>query len=267
MRWFKHYSDMHEGRTIGELMEKMGHTGLCFFLLQELCAEKLEKPENSDEKLTDAACSFTFRERNVRQKLRISAANLRQLLAICAANGQLSYAFRDELLEIKMPILLDLLTSDSKKARSRRDDVATKPRLDKEEDKDVEKIKKKISKKTKSVPTESPKANAFVAKYCSLFKARWGENPVITKKDAGIASRLSMTLSPEKHDLYLEAYFSMPDAWLAKIKHPLAAFESKLNEVVVYAGSGTFTTNRQANQADDFASNMILLEKVRAGLA
>ena len=110
MKWFKHYSDMHEGRTIGSLMDEMGHMGLCFFLLQELCAEKLERPEESGKTLEEADCLFSFPVRNVRQKLRISLTNLQRLLDICAANGQLSYEFSGKNLEIKMPILLDFLS-------------------------------------------------------------------------------------------------------------------------------------------------------------
>ena len=141
MKWFKHYSDMHGGRTVGNLLEEMGHTGLCFFLLQEICAEKLEK--KVDETLTDADCLFSFLTRNVRQTLRISQVNLARLLAICKANGQLDYKFVGNELEISMPILLDLLDSDSKNSRTRRANAAKQSRL--EEDKELE-LNKEVEK-------------------------------------------------------------------------------------------------------------------------
>lgn len=115
--------------------------------------------------------------------------------------------------------------------------------------------------------TKSQKANAFVGAYCSRFKERWGHNPEILGKDAGIAKRLSKTLTLVKFELYLDSFFQMPDAWLAKQKHPLAAFESKLNEIVAFSNTGNFTTTKQVQQADDMASNMILLQKVREGKA
>lgn len=108
-------------------------------------------------------------------------------------------------------------------------------------------------------------ANEFIAAYCERFKRRWGMNPPIQPKDAGIAGRLAKGLTPERRDLYLDAYFAMPDAALVKAKHPINLFELKLNEVSVFAESGEFTTARQARQADDSATNALLLERVRRG--
>ena len=109
------------------------------------------------------------------------------------------------------------------------------------------------------------KARTFIAAYCEKFKARWDHNPEITKKDSGIAKRVAENLSEEKIGLYLDAYFSMPDSWLVKTKHPVAVFESKLNEIVVYAKSGRFTTMREARNADQAATTMSQLERIRRG--
>lgn len=98
--------------------------------------------------------------------------------------------------------------------------------------------------------SSNSKPQAFIAGYCVRFKSRYGNNPEILGKDAGIAGRLVKGWSQSKIDLYLDAFFSMPDSWLVKTKHPLAAFETKLNEVVVFAKSGEFTTLKQAQQAD-----------------
>lgn len=126
----------------------------------------------------------------------------------------------------------------------------------------------KIPKKSKKDhPSDDHKANAYVAAYCSRFKNRWGHNPEILGKESGIIKRLSKNLSLEKFEIYLDAYFDMPDAFLAKAKHPIGMFETKLNEITVYASTGNFTTNRQVRQADDFASNMILLNEIREGKA
>lgn len=109
------------------------------------------------------------------------------------------------------------------------------------------------------------KVSDFVAAYCDRFKTRWGDSPQILGKDAGIAKRLAKDLSLERFCYLLDAYFQMPDAWLVKIKHPLATFETKLNEVLVFAESGKFTTQREVRQADDMASNYQLLEKIKSG--
>lgn len=269
MRWFKHFSDNHRGKSVQYLLDELGYFGPFFKdTLLEMCAEKLE--QKSDRELTADDCTFTFHRRVVESATRAKRSTVVRALVGGQSANFWSFTEEGEYFKISAPILVDLLEYDQKKSRPRRAQIAPGSRLESEKEKSrVEKsrITKKVIPKKPSGLSDQPKADAFVANYCSLFKARWGENPVITKKDAGIAKRLSMTLSPEKHALYLDAYFSMPDAWLAKIKHPLTAFESKLNEIVVFASSGTFTTNRQANQADDFASNMILLQKVREGKA
>lgn len=117
-----------------------------------------------------------------------------------------------------------------------------------------------------SLSSPPKKAQVFLAKYCELFSTAYKEgHPPITGHDAGIAKRLSQYLSLADIDLFLTAYFQMPDAFLIKAKHPLTVFETRLKEVAVFARSGQFTTQRQASQQDDLASNMMLLQKVRAG--
>lgn len=135
MKWFKHYSDNQRGQSIQALLDEMGHTGLCYYPLVEMCVEKLDPSvERSIEK---GDCLFKFHSRVVRQNLRISPANLRRLLDICAANGLLSFQFSGNSLELSMPILLNLLDSDSKKARQTREKNATKSRLEKEKEKEI----------------------------------------------------------------------------------------------------------------------------------
>ncbi len=72
-------------------------------------------------------------------------------------------------------------------------------------------------------------------------------------------------MSLERFSHLLDAFFQMPDAWLVKVKHPVGAFESKMNEVTVFADSGEFTTQTQARQADGMASNQMLLAKIKRG--
>lgn len=274
MKWFKHYSDMHRGRSINDLLDQLGHTGLCFFLLQEMCAEKLEK---DDQGLTEADCSWTFHTRIVRQNLRISPVNLVRLLDACAMNGLLSFEFSGSSLTISMPILLNLLERNTKRARKTRTTSAQKSPLDKDIDKEEERDKEKelqISKTKRTKQAQEPaiaiaqppsKSNFFIAKYCTLFKNKYGSNPEIDGRTAGIALRVSKNLTEEKINLYLEAFFKMPDSGLVKSKHPLNFFEMKLNEVVVFANSGAFTTQTQARQMDQSASTFDMLQQIREG--
>lgn len=120
------------------------------------------------------------------------------------------------------------------------------------------------------VKTVSPKkkANTFIARYCDLWREKHGggtTSPPIVGKDAGIVSRLAKTLSQEKLETYLVAFFEMPDAYFVKAKHPLELFESRLKEIAAFAESGSFITRKQAAQFDDMTGNMLLLQKVRGG--
>lgn len=180
MKWFKHYSDMHEGETINELFDQLGHKGLAFFLLQEICCEKLQK--NKGEILTKDACLFRFPVRNVRQKLRLSATNLEVLLRICATKGQLSWKLEGKILQIEMPILLDLLDSDTKKARQTRAEAATQAGLDKEIDKDKEEeIEKELKLpsivKSKPSPQDSEQNKLIKQEYINAYRLRYGVDP------------------------------------------------------------------------------------------
>lgn len=111
-------------------------------------------------------------------------------------------------------------------------------------------------------PSDS-KPQAFIAAYCERFKQRWGSNPEIKGKEAGIAGRLAKGWSQEKAELYLDAFFAMPDVWVIKTKHTLAALETKLNEVAVFANSGKFTSNKEAIQADDSLALAAQIQRIR----
>lgn len=109
------------------------------------------------------------------------------------------------------------------------------------------------------------KTQILIALYCTLFKNKYQCSPIISKKDSGIAKRISENLSEEKAKLYLENYFLLPDTWLIKTKHPLASFETKLNEVAVFAQTGNFTTQKQSQELDKSISSLSTLQKIRDG--
>lgn len=109
-------------------------------------------------------------------------------------------------------------------------------------------------------------AKEFIARYCELFKARWKLNPEVRGKQAGVAKRVVKDLPLERALLYLEAFFQMPDAWLVKTKHPLEAFEGKLNEITVYASTGEFTSNLQVRHLEQKGHTLSQLERIERGL-
>lgn len=276
MKWYKHHTDNYRGRSIEELHFQMGHIGIsCYYLITEICAEKLEKIPNKTLETSD--CSFKFSQAFVRRNLRISSTKLEVFLNICSGLGLFSFEFIEKDLHINYPILLELLDSDSKKSRSRREDDAAKQRLDIDKnrieknrlDKDLQKEKTAVAKGPASDKSDALKlkANYLIKKYCELFKLKYSSSPEISGKDAGIAKRIASELSEEKVNLYLEAFFSMPDAWLMKAKHPLHLFETKKNEIVVFANSGKFTSQQNANSLDKSVDFQEKLKAIRSGVA
>lgn len=110
-----------------------------------------------------------------------------------------------------------------------------------------------------------PKNKEFIAAYCERFKSRWGHNPEIFPKHAGIVKSLAKTLTLEKFEFYMDAYFLMPDSWIVKAKHPLEFFQLKFNEIQVFAQSGKFTTLRQSQQNDDAVAVSDQLQRIKEG--
>lgn len=219
MLWFKHYSDMYRGQSIAHLLDELGHTGLCFFLLQEMCAEKLDARAGN---LEESAATFQFHTRVVRQNLRISPANLRRLLGVCAANGLLSFEFSGNSLQIKMPILLNLLDRDAKKARQTRATNAQNMRLDidkeEEEDKEEELEKKKI----KNVPkTQNSKLNAEIwESYKVGYLRRYGVEPVRNASVNAKISQLAKRLGAEAVEV-VNFYMNHPKTFYVGKMHDI----------------------------------------------
>lgn len=84
------------------------------------------------------------------------------------------------------------------------------------------------------------RAAVLIAAYCSAFKSRWGVNPVIAPKDAGIAKRAAEVVAASGEDpgALLQTYLSMTTPMLLRARHPLALFERDFNAVLVVHKAG-----------------------------
>ena len=146
MRWFKHFSDNHRGITINRLLDEMGHQGLAYYIIMEICAEKLTK--ENDAELSGSDCVFTFNRVYFQNILRMKRKSTGLLLGLLSESNLLSYSENDKEVIIKMPILLDLLDYDSKKSRQRRVTIAPMSRLysESESESEVVVVKETITK-------------------------------------------------------------------------------------------------------------------------
>lgn len=74
----------------------------------------------------------------------------------------------------------------------------------------------------------------FIASYCEAWKAKYGENPIITKKEAGIAQRL---IAIPNIDWLMERFFESTDPFIVKNGHSLSIVESQLNKLLATGGN------------------------------
>lgn len=155
MRWFKHYTDAHRGQSIQRLMDEHRHVGLCYFLLIELCAEKLDKKE--DEDLSEADCVFVFHRRVIESTLRLKLQGVIRLLDTCSTCGLLCYESDGNVIKISMPKLLEYLEYDQKKSRRKTAAIPPEKRLDKEEDKDKDILLAKTTEPEKPARVRKPR--------------------------------------------------------------------------------------------------------------
>ena len=292
MRWFKHFTDNHRGRSIQFLLDEMGHSGLCYFILMEMCAEKLERPSGSaDERelngeLSADDCEFIFHRRVVESALRLRRAAVERLLSSCQTSNLFTYEIDGEFIKIKMPILLDLLDYDSKRSRSRRANVQTKSRLDTDTDTDTDTDKEKeteleteteycektiLSEKNKKTKSRKPsstgdaKASALVAHYCDEFKFKYSVNPSISRSDAGVLKKLFQDMGLERAKDLIRAYFEIPEPYIVKSKHPIKLLSYKINEVLVYAETGKFISTAQVRSIEKAQKTQNLFDEIAKG--
>lgn len=137
MKFFKHFTDAHEGKSMMALMSKFGLEGYAaFFILTELCAKKFEKGKS--EEVSEDHLRFTFHERILREKLRMRSTKVELFLNYCATLDLLQVHKNSEEFHFYFPKLLESMDRDSRRARPVRDKNAPKIKnKDKDKDKDI----------------------------------------------------------------------------------------------------------------------------------
>lgn len=117
------------------LLDKLGHKGhSAWWILVELCAEKLEK--KADEEFTAAHCKFVFNRRYLRENLRLSDAKVTSTLQVLAECSLLAGDLVKDEWHIEMPKLLECLDRDV--ARARKPRALARQEEEKEEEKEEE---------------------------------------------------------------------------------------------------------------------------------
>ncbi len=138
MKFFKHFTDAHRGKSLQLLFDKHGHTGLSvYWMIVEMCAEKLERPANGS--FTEANCRFVFNRRFLRNELRLKNKHFEIILRSISDQTLFLLDLTENEVTFEMPKLLEYLDRDARYTRTERE----KTRLELEEELDKEKIYKK----------------------------------------------------------------------------------------------------------------------------
>jgi hypothetical protein len=137
IKWFKHYTNAHRGLSLQSILNEFGHIGTsCYWILVELCADKLDKNEIIEDK--NKEISFIFDTKYLVSLLRLKQSTVGRLLVGYRSRDLLAGSCDDNQTIIKMPKLLEILNRDSKYARTRRaHDAPKRKNKNKEEDREA----------------------------------------------------------------------------------------------------------------------------------
>ncbi len=172
MKFFKHFTDAHRGKSMQSLLEKMGHRGhSVWWLLVEICAEKLE--EHRDEEFTEEHCRFAFNARFLYRALHLHSTTVEPVLNQLSTLGLLAFTVVEDEFNIHIPKLLECLDRDSRRARPGR--VLAAP-----------KIKKKIKNKE-----EEREVALTLPPLMTLWNFHLGEKLGVVKKTNASRSKKS----------------------------------------------------------------------------
>src|SRR3990167_3210906 len=105
----------------------------------------------------------------------------------------------------------------------------------------------------------APAVQEFIASYCEAFKGRYGTNPPMMGKAAGISKRLVTDIGAARACELVRTYLAMNDQFFVLRRHDLATFESNLNAVAVKLDTGRSVTRHEAQQGEsqDFYPNQM----------
>jgi hypothetical protein len=104
-----------------------------------------------------------------------------------------------------------------------------------------------------------PIGQSLVAEYCSAWKAKYNERPVMMGDDTKKLKRLGETLGVEKAAELIRGYFQVPNSWFATKRHDVQTLMSNLNVVQHFVATGQTITAEDARnvEAGDSLKNQL----------
>ena len=104
-----------------------------------------------------------------------------------------------------------------------------------------------------------------IARYCELWKIRYGTNPPVGGSASGKFKELVTDHGKEKALQFIEAYLRMPDQWFLTKRHDVWTLLANLNAVAQFIATGKTISRKEIQQFDQAVSNQNTLNALREG--
>lgn len=114
-------------------------------------------------------------------------------------------------------------------------------------------------------PPAPPPTRNVIARYCELWKARYGASPPISGKVAGNLKTLVKDFGEPRAVALLESYLKMTDAWFLTKRHDVPTLLTNLNAVVNFEQTGRNVTRQDIKALESKTNYDNLREAVERG--
>jgi hypothetical protein len=273
MKFFKHFTDSHEGRSMQALMNEFGLEGYAaYFILMETCAKKIEKQK--DEELETSHFKCVLNERVVREKLRMRSTKVELFLNSCSTLVLLQFTKVKDEFHFSIPKLLECMDRDSKRARTERGPTAPKIE-DKEEDKDKDKesfrevenqpsLTGLVSVKLKSKPNTEGNRKAWDA-YFFAYLDRYGIEPIKNKPANYCIADFVKRVGEQDAPAILSFYVQHNDSFYLKATHQLNLALRDAESLRTQWMKGKAITMSDVRKFEKQHENNTMVTELRAG--
>ena len=107
--------------------------------------------------------------------------------------------------------------------------------------------------------------NLVIAAYCDAWKSKYGDNPPIGGKEAGIIKSLVKDFGLDRSIKILQAYLNMPDSWFITKRHDLVTLKANLNSVSHFISTGKLITKSDLKNLEQTIHTNSLIDKIKNG--
>lgn len=254
--YFPHDTDASGDEKLQSLMALHGPAGYCFYFIM---LEKVFRTENA--RIT---CGKPVEKAGLARLMCITLKQFDAIMETAIEVGcfdptewEQSKVITSNGIQKRIAMVLSIRSKERERKERIKESLKKKDKKKYKKEIEIETIRGKTTgKRTENsetgVESHSDLLNVkdFIAKYCESFKAIYGKNPVVTQKDAGIASRLIKI--PDIQGI-MEKFFQSSDKFITDACHSLSIVESQVNKLSVNkkkSGIDSWVARKEAELAE-----------------